>query len=107
MFKVTRREVLASVSIVAILLLIGFFISGKISEYQMDKNEIYNKSAKIDNQDIFEYGMKTNIGNAFVYGNLKAVDTVTYPEIGGNYMCVEKVKEQYTMHTRTVVRTTR
>lgn len=106
MFKVTRREVLASVSIVAILLLIGFFVSGKISEYQMDKNEIYNKSAKINNQDIFEYGMKTNIGNAFVYGDLKAVDTVTYPEIGGNYMCVEKVKERYTMHTRTVVRTT-
>ena len=29
--------------------------------------------------------MRTNVGNAFVYGDLKAVDTVTYPEIGGEY----------------------
>lgn len=49
--------------------------------------------------------MDTNVGNAFVYGDLKAVDTVTYPEIGGEYMYVEKVKERYTMHTRTVTHT--
>ena len=49
--------------------------------------------------------MKTNIGNAFVYGDLKAVDTVTFDEIGGEYSYVEKVKERYTMHTRTVTKT--
>lgn len=49
--------------------------------------------------------MDTNVGNAFVYGDLKAVDTVTYPEIGGEYMYVEKIKEQYTMHTRQVAHT--
>ena len=27
---------------------------------------------------------------------------VTYPEIGGEYMYIEKVKEEYTKHTRTV-----
>ena len=46
--------------------------------------------------------MDTNIGNAFVYGDLKAVDTVTYNEIGGKYMYVKKVKEKYTMHKRRV-----
>lgn len=40
-----------------------------------------------------------------VYGNLQAVDTVTYPEISGEYMYIEKVKERYTKHTRTVTRT--
>ena len=104
--EITKREVLASVSIIAILLLIGVLISSKISEHQMDKNEIYNKAVKIKESDIFEYGMRTNVGNAFVNGDLKAVDTVTYPEIGGNYMYVEKVKERYTMHTRTVTYTT-
>ena len=104
--KITKREVLASVSIIAILLLIGVLISSKISEHQMDKNEIYNKAVKIKESDIFEYGMRTNVGNAFVNGELKAVDTVTYPEIDGEYMYVEKVKEQYTMHTRTVTYTT-
>lgn len=71
----------------------------------MDKNEIYNKAVKIESHDMFTYGMRTNVGNAFVYGDLKAVDTVTYPEIGGEYMYVEKVKELYTQHTRTVTTT--
>ena len=105
-FEITKREILASISIIAILLLIGVLISSKISEHQMDKNEVYNKAAKIESQDMFEYGMRTNVGNAFVYGDLQAVDTVTYPEIGGEYMYVEKVKEKYTMHTRVVTYTT-
>lgn len=104
-FTITKREVLASISIVAIFLLIGVLISGKISESQADKNEIFNKALKIDQTDLFEYGMRTNIGNAFVYGRLEAIDPVTYPEIGGNYMYVEKIKEKYTMHTRTVTTT--
>ena len=104
-FEITKREILASISIIAIMLLIGVLISGKISERQMDKNEIYNKAVKIEDDNMFEYGMRTNIGNAFVYGDLEAVDTVTYPEIGGEYMYVEKVEEHYNMHTRTVTTT--
>lgn len=104
-FEITKREILASISIIAVMLLIGVLISGKISEHQMDKNEIYNKAVKIENTDLFQYGMDTNVGNAFVYGDLVAVDTVTYPEIGGEYMYVEKVKEKYTMHTRTYTTT--
>lgn len=101
-FEITKRELLASVSIIAIMLLIGVLISGKISEAQLDANEKYNKAIKIDTLDLFEYGMRTNIGTAFVYGTLEAVDTVTYPEIGGSYMYIEKIKEKYTKHTRTV-----
>ena len=104
-FEITAREIIASISIIAIMLLFGVLIHGKISERQMDKNEIYNKAVKIENRDLFQYGMDTNIGNAFVYGELKAVDTVTYPEIGGEYMYVEKIKERYTMHTRRVAHT--
>ena len=102
-FEITRREVLASVSIIAIMLLIGSLLSAKISNWQMDRNEKYNKAVKIENNtDLFQYGMDTNVGNAFVYGKLKAIDTVTYPEIGGEYMYVKKVKEKYTKHTRRV-----
>lgn len=104
-FKITKREVIASISIIAIMLLIGVLISGKISDWMMDKNAEYNKAAKIESLDLFEYGMRTDVGNAFVYGDLLAVDTVTYPEIGGSYMYVEKVKERYTEHTRQVAHT--
>ena len=102
-FEITKREILASVSIIAIMLLIGTLLSAKISNWQMDRNEKYNKAVKIENNtDLFQYGMDTNVGNAFVYGELKAIDTVTYPEIGGKYIYVKKVKEKYTKHTRRV-----
>ena len=104
-FEITKREILASISIIAVMTLFGILISSKISEFQMDRNEIYNKAVKIETQEMFQYGMDTNVGNAFVYGDLKAVDTVAYPEIGGEYMYVEKIKERYTMHTRTVTHT--
>lgn len=104
-FEITKREILASISIIAVMILFGILISSKISEHQMDKNEVYNKAVKIESQEMFQYGMDTNVGNAFVYGDLKAVDTVTYPEIGGEYMYVEKVKERYTKHTRRVAHT--
>lgn len=101
-FEITKREIIASVCIIAVMILFGVLISEKISERQIDRNEIYNKAVKIESTDLFQYGMDTNVGNAFVYGDLTAVDTVTYPEIGGEYMYVEKVKERYTRHTRTV-----
>lgn len=104
-FEITYREILASISIIAVMLLIGFVVSGKISQIQDDKNAKYNKAVKIESTDLFQYGMNTNVGNAFVYGELKAVDTVTYPEIGGEYMYIEKEEEHYNMHTRTYTTT--
>ena len=104
-FEITFREILVSISIIAVMLLFGFVISGKISQSNIDKNEKYNKAIKIENdKDMFQYGMETNVGNAFVYGKLKAVDTVTFPEIGGEYMYVEKVEERYERHEETVTK---
>jgi hypothetical protein len=86
------------------MILVGVLISGNISEAQMDRNEIYNKAVKIESTDLFQYGMDTNVGNAFVYGELESVDTVTYPEIGGEYIYVQKVEERYERHERTVTK---
>lgn len=101
-FEITLREIIASVTIVAVMFLIGFMIAGKIEAHQMDKNAEYNKAVHITDSNMFRYGMDTGLGNAFVYGNLQAVNPVTYPELGGAYLYVEKVKERYTRHTRTV-----
>lgn len=103
MYEITKREILVSVIIISIMLLIGVIIHGNINDALMLKYQEYDTALQIDNDsELFIYGMKTNVGNAFVYGDLKAVDTVTYPEIGGEYSYVEKVKEEYTRHTRTV-----
>lgn len=101
--EITKREILVCIVIIALLLTVGFLISGQISNHFLDKNEIYNKAVKLDDSELFQYGMRTDVGHAFVYGELAAVDPVTYPEIGGEYMYVEKVKEEYRRHTRTKV----
>ena len=101
LWKVTKREIIISIAVAAIMLIIGFSISGKIIDAQNDKNAEYQKAVHIEDSELFQYGMDTNVGNAFVYGDLKAVDVVTFDEIGGEYLYVEKVKEKHTLHTRT------
>ena len=105
--EITKREIIMSISIIAFMLIVGIIISEKISDKVIDNNEKYNKALKIESQELFEYGMRTNIGNAFVYGALEAIDTVSYPEINGEYSYIKKVKERYTMHTRRVAHTRR
>lgn len=104
-FEITAREILASISIIAIFLLVGILISSKISDFQIERDEKYNKSVKIQDTELFRYGMDTNVGNAFVYGELKAVDPVSYPDIDGSYMYIRKEKEEYTEHEETVTHT--
>lgn len=101
--KATKREILISIAIVAVLMAIGFALSSKISNSMMDGFQEYNTALKIDNDKAtFQYGMKTNVGNAFVYGELKAIDPVTYDELEGKFSYVKRVTEKYTAHTRMV-----
>ena len=100
---ITKREVIASFVIIAFMMIVGFFISDNITDWQNEQNAKYQKALHIENnKDMFQYGMDTNVGNAFVYGDLTALDPVSYDEIDGEYMYIEKVKEQYTKHTRRV-----
>ena len=104
-FEITKREIIVSFSIVALMLIFGFSISGTIADHVEDKKRMYNQALQIESKDMFEYGMSTNVGNAFVYGELKAVDTVGYEEIEGAYLWIEKEREEYTRHEREVEHT--
>ena len=103
--EITKREIGASVTIVAVMMIIGFLVAGRIEAWQIKKNAEYYTALQITSPEQFQYGMDTSVGNAFVYGVLRAVDPVTYPEIGGEYMYIEKVKELYNMHTETYITT--
>ena len=106
--EITSREIIVSIAIIAAFLISGFLISGRIQDSIDDANARYNTAVKIDcldSNELFVYGMRTNIGNAFVYGKLIAVDTVSYPEVNGEYMEIKKTIEKYTMHTRQVAHT--
>lgn len=103
--EITKREIIISVAIAAVMLIIGSFISEGITDMQNDKNAEYQKAVHINTPELFRYGMDTNVGNAFVYGDLQAVDTVTFDEVGGKYLHIEKVKERYERHERKVTET--
>ena len=96
-FEITKREILASISIIAMMLLIGFVISGRISNYILDRNEKYNKAIKIESSDLFEYGMRTNVGYAFVYGDLASLVLSTlWTSPASMSHCIAISKCQYT-----------
>lgn len=103
----TVRELMFSIVIILIMLMGGFFISEKIASHNDEQNQEYYQAMQIDgNAELFQYGMRTDVGNAFVKGNLVAVDPVTDPGIGGVPAAYIKVEEQhYNRHTRQVAHT--
>lgn len=104
-FDITKREIITSIAIMAIMFMVGIIISGAIADYSEEKKKEYNQAMQIDSKELFEYGMNTSVGNAFVYGHLKAVDTVTFDEVGGQWLWISKEREDYTRHEREVEHT--
>ncbi len=100
-WDMTVRELMFSIGIILIMLTGGFFISEKIASHNDEQNQEYYQAMQIDgNAELFQYGMRTNVGNAFVKGTLTVVDPVTYPDIDGEYAYIERVQEEYTEHKR-------
>lgn len=97
-FEITKREIITSIGILAVMLIIGTISSSEIHNSVLDKNREYTQALQIDSEELFRYGMQTDVGNAYVYGELNAVDTVSMPEIEGEWQWIEKVTEKYTRH---------
>ena len=103
--EIKKREVLFSAIIVLVMIAVGFLISGAITEHMQREAEKYTTAVRIEDATQFTYGMKTDFGNALVYGELQAKEPVTDPALEGEYLTIRKVREEYTMHTRTVTYT--
>lgn len=103
--EITKREIIASVVIVAVMLILGFVITDSIQQRLLEEYQTYDTAVKIDSEELFRHGMKTDIGYAFVYGDLKAVDPVSFPEIKGKYSYIKKEEQEYRRHSRTVTKT--
>lgn len=105
-FTITKREILVSIAITFILIGIGFLISSTIKNGINESNEKYYKSLKIKNdEEMFKYAIKTNVGYTLAQGKVQAVDGVSIQDIEGKYYYIKKVKEEYTRHTRQVEHT--
>ena len=101
-FDITLREAMFSIVIVLLMLTAGFFISENIASRNDEAYQEYYEAIKIDeDSELFRYGMRTDVGKAFVFGTLAAVDVVTDPAIEGEYAYIEVVEEHKVKHTRT------
>ncbi len=105
--EITKREVIFSAAIVSVMLIIGFLIDNAIRGHLLEKYHVYDTAVQIESQEIFTHGMSTDIGAAFVYGNLQTLDPVSYPNVDGDYYLIEKKVQEYRKHTRTVTETYR
>lgn len=103
--EIKKREVIFSVIIVAVMFIIGFSISGRIRQNMLEEYQVYDTAVHIESEDLFRHGMRVNTGHAFVYGDLKTIDPVSFPELAGEYSYVKKEEQEYRMHTRTVTKT--
>lgn len=106
-WELTLHELLMSCFIVGVLMFIGYCISNTIERHVHNKQLIYRQAAQIDkNGEQFELALNTDIGNAFVEGNIKTIDTVKHPKLNGEWMSIDARYQKYTMHTRVVTYTT-
>lgn len=103
--EIKKREVLCSVILVCIMLILGVVLGNSISQSATRTAERYATATVIKDTKQFRYGMDTDFGNALVYGEVSSDESVTFDEIGNGYLYIEKVREVYTRHTRTVTRT--
>lgn len=100
--EVTKREIIASIGIVAIMMIIGLFFYQWTFDHKLKEIESYKTAVKANDSSTFLYALDTEVGNTISFGPLEAVDPVTYKELNGKYMKVKKVTERYTRHTRRV-----
>jgi hypothetical protein len=105
--EVTKREIIISIAIVAIMMLFGFLISDSITDARLDRLQEYNTALKIpdNNEELFKYAIDTDVGNAFVEGKLKVLDPVSIGGLEGKYSYISRELEKYTRHTRVVTET--
>jgi hypothetical protein len=97
--EVTKREILFSTIILAVMIGLGVWISNPIVS-SLTKNALETVSAvQIKDSDKFGYIKRTNAGRFLAEGPLVANDTITIPDIPGQFSYIEKVKEVYTRHT--------
>lgn len=100
--EITLREILVSIAIFFVLSGIGYLIY----EYIDDKSEIKKyETAQIieDNKEKLDYLVNTKFGNVLISSTFKTgdKDAAKFDEINGEYAFIKRVKERYTMHTRT------
>lgn len=102
-WQLTLRELLFSMLIAGVMAVVGYFTASVIEQNVHAKQLEYRQAAQIENsEDEFKLALETDIGNAFVEADLKAVDKVKHEKLHGEWLAIDASYEKYTKHTRVV-----
>lgn len=99
-WEITLREVIFSIFIIGIMMVLGFFISGKIEKRALDNILKYRQAVHISTTNEFIHAINTDVGYAFVEGKLEACKPVEVDHLNGRWLSVLATKEHYTMHVQ-------
>lgn len=99
---ITKKEVLVSIVIVAVMLFFGILISSRIEDIDMQQIKELKTAIRVDTNYAFDYGMKTNVGNTLAYGELTAIDAVSFPELAESFLYISRTEEKHTKHSRVI-----
>ena len=69
------------------------------------KYQIYDNAIKIETEQLFRQELNNDSGYVFAYGELKAIDTVSFSGIEGEYSYIQKKQQKYRKHNRLVTET--
>lgn len=97
--EITKREILASVTILAVMVGIGVWLSAPILSKATERYFAVASSVVVNTDDEFDYISRTNAGRFLANGTLSVIDTVRIEELPGVYSFIKKVKEEYRLHT--------
>lgn len=98
---VTKREIIASIAILAVIYTAGALIFSAICGSKEDQYQEYNKAVRIQSAEQLQYAMNTNAGSMWAYGELKAVDPVTHEAVEGDFASITEVTEVLRIETYT------
>lgn len=95
-WELTLREALFALLLVGVLATIGFFVSSAIVRNVHSKQLVYRQAAQIENSSgEFKLALDTDVGYAFVEGDMDAVDTVQHEDLDGKWMSIVAKHQKY------------
>ena len=103
--EITKREILFSSIIIAVLLGIGILISKPITTAATDNALNVASAVRVDDSNKFGYIKRTNVGTFLAEGELIANDTIRLLELSRGYSRVVKIEQEYCCHVETYTTT--
>jgi hypothetical protein len=100
-FELTIRELVVSILILIIGIAFIFLGCRIIDKKYMDYNDKFIKANIIEDQEMFDYCLNTERGLSSSFAKIEADNFVSFSEVYKDFLYVERIKEEYTMHTST------